>query len=352
MSSGDQKQPYIGAPVSLISSLDVRYEGILFTIDPNESTVALQNVKCMGTEDRQPPGDKAIPKSDTVYEFIIFRGENIKSICLAEHQKDSHDKSPINDPSILKVGPSEQPNARDSVRQTINIHPLPKRDPAHRSRPMYDNSYSRRGRSRGPPRNDRRRYYNNFGGNYRRTRNYRNYRNDYRQNQNQNPNFVPGYGQFLTNSRDSNNTALEDPIAKEFDFEGANQRFKEGAVVIEEKTIEEKPKEEVPADEESEKKDPESQKDEESEAPKENAEEKSEETKVEAKSKYNPELDFFDQLDGDNSKEPRQDVQKRRQVDAQTFGEIAQTYSPKVYRRSRRYRGRRRQNNYYRPRRW
>ena len=73
-----EPQPYLGAPVTLISSLDVRYEGILFTIDPNESTVALQNVKCLGTEDRAS-GDKVIPKSDTVYEFIIFRGENIKS---------------------------------------------------------------------------------------------------------------------------------------------------------------------------------------------------------------------------------------------------------------------------------
>lgn len=250
--SGDQKQPYIGAPVSLISSLDVRYEGILFTIDPNESTVALQNVKCMGTEDRQPPGDKAIPKSDTVYEFIIFRGENIKSICLAEHQKDSHDKSPINDPSILKVGPSEQPNARDSVRQTINIHPIPqqKRDPSRR--PLYDNSYSRRpARQRGPPRNDRRRYWNNYG--YRRTRNYRNYRNDYyRQNQSTNPNHVPGYGQFLTNSRDTNSPL--DSITNEFDFEGANARFEKEGVRIEEKSAEEAPKEEVAADEESEKK--------------------------------------------------------------------------------------------------
>jgi hypothetical protein len=35
--------PYIGAKISLISRGDIRYEGTLYTIDMNESTIALQN---------------------------------------------------------------------------------------------------------------------------------------------------------------------------------------------------------------------------------------------------------------------------------------------------------------------
>jgi protein LSM14 len=37
--------PYIGSRISLISKNDVRYEGILYAIDANQSEVYLQNGK-------------------------------------------------------------------------------------------------------------------------------------------------------------------------------------------------------------------------------------------------------------------------------------------------------------------
>jgi protein LSM14 len=35
--------PYVGSKISLISKSDIRYEGTLYTINPVESMVALQN---------------------------------------------------------------------------------------------------------------------------------------------------------------------------------------------------------------------------------------------------------------------------------------------------------------------
>ena len=35
--------PYIGCKISLLSKHGIRYEGTLYTIDPNDSTIALSN---------------------------------------------------------------------------------------------------------------------------------------------------------------------------------------------------------------------------------------------------------------------------------------------------------------------
>jgi len=89
---------YIGRQISLISTSDVRYEGKLFSIDPTESTIALENVRQMGTEDRST--DKVIEASPTVYEYIIFRGENIQNLKLVDQETDN---VILNDPAVLEA---------------------------------------------------------------------------------------------------------------------------------------------------------------------------------------------------------------------------------------------------------
>lgn len=91
--------PYIGSKISLISNSEIRYEGILYTINTQESTIALQNVRSFGTEGRKHP---EIPPSADVYDFIIFRGADIKDLTVLEGRNQGGIAS--QDSAILQVG--------------------------------------------------------------------------------------------------------------------------------------------------------------------------------------------------------------------------------------------------------
>ncbi|XP_077982181.1 protein LSM14 homolog B-like isoform X2 [Glandiceps talaboti] len=109
--------PYIGSKISLVSKAEIRYEGILYTIDTKESTVALSKVRSFGTEDR--PTDRPMAPREEVYEYIIFRGRDIKDLHVCEAPKQTPPQPPQDPAIIQQSGPvtsmgSMQPSSSSS----------------------------------------------------------------------------------------------------------------------------------------------------------------------------------------------------------------------------------------------
>ncbi|KAG7229630.1 hypothetical protein INR49_012674, partial [Caranx melampygus] len=86
--SGGAGTPYIGSKISLISKAQIRYEGILSSVDTDRSTVALAK------------GRSTSATKDDIYEYIIFRGSDIKDITVSEPPKPHHGLP--RDPAIVQ----------------------------------------------------------------------------------------------------------------------------------------------------------------------------------------------------------------------------------------------------------
>lgn len=80
------------------------YVGTLVEINSENSTVALENVMSYGTEDRRT-GDGSFPPSSSLYDYILFRGSDVKDLRIEEAPKEPSPPAPQmpNDPAILGV---------------------------------------------------------------------------------------------------------------------------------------------------------------------------------------------------------------------------------------------------------
>ncbi|KAI9343449.1 Scd6-like Sm domain-containing protein [Zopfochytrium polystomum] len=94
---------FVGSTISLISKSDIRYVGILHSINQQESTVALQNVRSFGTEGRRTSPAESIPASQHVFEYIVFRGSDIKDLQVVNAPPAPQIPQLPNDPAILQA---------------------------------------------------------------------------------------------------------------------------------------------------------------------------------------------------------------------------------------------------------
>lgn len=67
--------------------------------------MSLENVRSYGTEGRRGNPEEELPASDQVYEYIVFRGSDVKDLRIEEGPGSKENKPPAvpDDPAIVGV---------------------------------------------------------------------------------------------------------------------------------------------------------------------------------------------------------------------------------------------------------
>eukprot|EP01006_Ploeotia_vitrea_P033585 TRINITY_DN65592_c10_g4_i1.p1 TRINITY_DN65592_c10_g4~~TRINITY_DN65592_c10_g4_i1.p1 ORF type:complete len:327 (+),score=4.66 TRINITY_DN65592_c10_g4_i1:82-1062(+) len=117
----------LGSKISLISQQDIRYEGVLFSINAQESSIVLQKVKCYGTEDRET--SQFVPINNNLMPFVSFPGNEIKDLFVHEEEQnnpqppdkdDNKDNNKDQDNTTKKV----MKKTNKSIKNEMDVDPI------------------------------------------------------------------------------------------------------------------------------------------------------------------------------------------------------------------------------------
>ncbi|KAJ1663631.1 hypothetical protein IW140_000950 [Coemansia sp. RSA 1813] len=70
----------VGDPIFLIGKDEVRYYGMLSQVNEADRTITLEQARCLGTEGRIGNPVEEIPPSNTIFELIRFRADEVKHV--------------------------------------------------------------------------------------------------------------------------------------------------------------------------------------------------------------------------------------------------------------------------------
>ena len=111
-----EPQLALGSKLTIISKAGIRYEGTLYLIDTVKESIALQNVKFYGTEDRRVAKHFA-PKSE-IFECIVFKAADLQDLTLvAEEQDRPADSLSFHDPAVISSKPAAPSFENETMKQ-------------------------------------------------------------------------------------------------------------------------------------------------------------------------------------------------------------------------------------------